>query len=157
MGRGTSYYLSKGFSISCFSKGLSLDLIDRIKTSESSKLPILGTPNLPIGSLRVGHVPRHKQSLLGVTPVDSPGDGWSVSQLQPVFLGWCHPGAAPESKPEPRAKPAEGGESLEARELGYRSRRPCDYSSMPHETSSLAKRRVYQQLRVVERCTLAWI
>lgn len=99
--------LRRGFSVSCFSKGLSLGLADG-----SSRLPILGTPNLSIGSLRVGHVPRHEQSLLGMTPVDSPGEGWRVSQLQPVFLGWCHPGAAPESKPESRAKPGKGGESL---------------------------------------------
>lgn len=95
--------LCKGFSISCFSKGAK---------PGPCRLPILGAPNLPIGSLGVGHIPRHEQSLLGVTPVDSPGDGWSLSQLQPVFLGWCPPGAAPESKPESRAKPAEGGESV---------------------------------------------
>lgn len=60
----------------------------------------------------MGHVACHEQSLLGVTPVDSPGDGWGVSQLQPVFLRWRHPGAAPESKPESRAKPEGHRESL---------------------------------------------
>lgn len=93
-------------------KGAKPGPADRLKTSESSSFPIVGTPNLPVGSLGVGHVSSHEQGLFRVTPVDSPRERWRASQLQSVFLRRCHPGAAPESKSESRAKPEGCGESL---------------------------------------------
>lgn len=77
----------------------------RRKASGFSRHSILG---LPIGSLRGDHIPSHEQSLFGVTPLDLLGEGWSVNQLNLIFLGWRDPGAATESKPESRAKPGGG-------------------------------------------------
>lgn len=74
----------------------------RRKASGFSRHSILG---LPIGSLRGDHIPSHEQSFFGVTPLDLLGEGWSVNQLNLIFLGWRDPGAATESKPESRAKP----------------------------------------------------
>lgn len=74
---------------------------------------MLGTPGLPIGSLRGGGIPGHEKSLFSVTPVGPHGKGWSVGQLKLILLNGCDPRAAAESKPESRTKPRRTGGHLE--------------------------------------------
>ena len=77
----------------------------RHKASGFSRYPILGTPGLPIGSVRGGRIPSHEKSLFSVTPVDPHRKGWSVGQLNLILFCRRDPRTATESKPESRAKP----------------------------------------------------